>query len=69
MVSDDKAKETLLETYKNENITVLENVNEDSSIVKERIANTIKTLKEMKFKSESVDDDIIRLHELKKDLL
>jgi hypothetical protein len=69
IVSDDKAKENLLETYKNENITILENVNEDSSVVKDRIANTIKTLKEMKFKTESVDDDIIRLHELKKDLL
>jgi len=67
--SDDKAKENLLENYKNESISILESVHEENAIVKDRVANTVKALKEMKFSSESVDDDIIRLHELKKDLL
>lgn len=67
--SNDKQKETLLETYKNENVILLEAVTETNETVKERISDTIKTLKEMKFNSSSVDDDIIRLHELKKDLL
>jgi hypothetical protein len=67
--SDDKEKANLLETYKNEDIAILESVDQDNDVVKERVANTIKTLREMKFNSESVDDDIIRLHELKKDLL
>jgi len=67
--SDDKAKENLLENYKNENISILESVHEENSLVKERVTSTINTLKEMKFNPESVDDDIIRLHELKKDLL
>ena len=67
--SDDKAKENLLESYKNEDISMLESAHEENPIVKERVASTVRTLKEMKFNSESVDDDIIRLHELKKDLL
>ncbi len=67
--SNDKQKETLLESYKNEDIAILEGVTEDNQIVKDRISDTIKSLKEMKFNSSSIDDDIIRLHELKKDLL
>jgi hypothetical protein len=67
--SDDKAKENLLESYKNEDISILESVHEENAVVKDRVASTVKTLKEMKFSPESVDDDIIRLHELKKDLL
>jgi hypothetical protein len=67
--SDNKEKANLLEDYKNENISILEGVHEENTIVKERVIGTIKALKEMKFNSESIDDDIIKLHELKKDLL
>jgi len=63
--SDDK--EELLENYKKECLVLLENINNNS--VKENIDKAIQKVKEMKFSKEKVVDDIISLHELKKDLL
>lgn len=65
--ANDKEKEELLETYKNESLTLLKNVNNDS--VKENITKAIQKIKEMKYNKFNIDDDIISLHELKKDLL
>jgi hypothetical protein len=65
--SDEKQKQELLEEYKNENLLILENVNNDT--VKENITKAIQKIKEMRFNPETVDDDIIGLHELKKGLL
>ncbi|MFA5207248.1 MAG: hypothetical protein WC428_00960 [Candidatus Paceibacterota bacterium] len=67
--SDDNEKANLLETYKIDNLNILENVNENDAIAKERIASAIKKLKEMKFNPQTVDNDIIGLYELKKELL
>jgi len=65
--SDEKEKQELLEEYKNENLLILENVNKDT--VKENITKAIQKIKEMLFNPQTVDDDIIGLHELKKGLL
>lgn len=65
--SNDHEKEVLLETYKKEGLALLENVNDDS--VKENIRKSIDKIKGMKYDKEKVVDDIISLHELKKDLL
>jgi hypothetical protein len=65
--STDKEKEELLENFKDENLILLQNLNKDS--VKENIAKAIQKIKEMKYNKANVDDDIISLHELKKDLL
>ncbi len=60
-------KENLLESYKNESLSLLERINKES--VKDSITKAIQKIKEMKFNPESVDDDIISLYELKKDIL
>jgi hypothetical protein len=65
--SNDHEKEVLLETYKVEGLTLLENVKDDS--VKDNIRKSIDKIKGMKYDKEKVVDDIISLHELKKDLL
>jgi len=65
--SNDVEKQELLESYKVENLTILEGINKDS--VKENILKAIQKIKEMKYNKANVDDDIISLHELKKDLL
>lgn len=65
--SNDHEKEVLLETYKKEGLALLENVIDDS--VKENIKKSIDKIKGMKYDKEKVVDDIISLHELKKDLL
>ncbi len=65
--STEKEKETLLEAYKNEDLALLESINKDS--VKEKVTKAINKIREMMFKKETVDDDIISLHELKKELL
>ena len=67
ITSDDSEKKELLESYKAESLTLLEAINKDT--VKENIAKAIQKIKEMKYNKVNVDDDIISLHELKKDLL
>lgn len=64
---NDKEKENLLETYKSETISLLENMNNDN--VKDNILKSIQKIKGMNYNKFSVDDNIISLHELKKDLL
>lgn len=63
----DKEKEELLEYYKDENLLILEKVNKDS--VKDNILKAIQKIKETKYNKSSVNDDIIGLYELKKELL
>jgi hypothetical protein len=65
--STDKEKEELLETYKTESLVILEGLNKEA--VKDNVTKAIQKIKEMKYNREKVDDDIISLHELKKELL
>lgn len=65
--SNSDEKKTLLETYKNETLAILENHNKD--VTNNKIAMAIQKIKEMTFKADSVDDNIISLHEFKKELL
>jgi len=65
--SNDKEKKELLETYKTESLMVLEGIDKES--VKDNILKAIGKIKEMKYNKRSVVDDIIGLHELKRDLL
>ena len=65
--SNDKEKQTLLEIYKTETLTILESINKDNS--KDSVVKAIQKIKEMVYKQENVDDSIISLHELKKELL
>ena len=62
-----KEKKALLETYKTETLTILEGVNEDS--VQDNITKAIKKIKEMVYAEKNVDDNIIGLHDFKKELL
>jgi hypothetical protein len=62
-----KEKEELLDVYKNESLTILEGLNKES--VKDNVTKAIQKIKEMMFNPDKVDDDIISLHELKKELL
>jgi len=65
--SNNSEKQELLEVYKSESLVLLENVNDES--VKDNIAKSIQKIKGMKYDKEKIVDDIISLHELKKDLL
>jgi len=65
--SNDEEKQNLLETYKTETITILENINKDNT--KDSIVKAIQKIKEMVYKQNVVDDNIISLYELKKELL
>jgi len=65
--STESAKKELLENFKSESLILLEGINKDN--VKENIARAIQKIKEMVYDGANVDDDIIRLYELKKDLL
>jgi hypothetical protein len=65
--SNDNQKQELLEDYKKENLVILERVNKDN--IEDKIAKTIKKIREMSYNSKTIDDDIISLHELKKNLL
>jgi hypothetical protein len=68
--STDDEKQGLLEEYKTECLTILESVPKDTIEEKNnKIANAIRKIKEMKFGKDTVDDNIIGLHELKKELL
>ena len=64
--NDDEKKE-LLEAYKNENISILEANN--STNFKDNISKAILKIKEMKYNKSNVNDDILTLYELKKELL
>jgi len=65
--SDDNQKQELLEEYKKENLLILERINKNS--IEDKIAKSIKKIREMSYDSKTIDDDIISLHELKKNLL
>lgn len=65
--ADDKEKQELLELYKNENLVILEELNKE--VTKDNITRAIQKIKEMAYIRENVDDDIISLHDLKKELL
>jgi len=65
--STNEEKQALLEEYKNENLLILEKLNKNN--VEDNISKTIQKIKEMKYKKTDVEDDIIKLHELKKGLL
>lgn len=63
--SSTKEKKELLESYKTETLAILEGITED----KEVIAKAIQKIKEMVYSRKDVDDNIIGLHEFKKELL
>lgn len=65
--SNNKEKQELLENYKTENLVILERVNNNS--IEDKITKTIQKIREMSYNSKTIDDDIISLHELKKDLI
>lgn len=65
--SSSDEKEALLEEYKNESLAILESVNRDS--LKDNIAKAIQKIKEMMYDAQTVDNDIISLHELKKSII
>lgn len=65
--SNDGEKEKLLENYKNENLIILERVSNNN--IEDKISKTIQKIREMSYNSKTIDDDIISLHELKKDLI
>lgn len=63
-------KQELLETYKSDCLTILERVDKDADESKNsKIANAIRKIKEMKYNSKTANNDIIGLHEFKKELL
>ena len=65
--SSTKDKKALLETFKTDTLTILEGINKDK--VQDNIAKAIQKIKEMAYSKKNVDDNIIGLHELKKELL
>ena len=65
--SNENEKKAILETYKTESIAILENSNNDG--VKEKINAAITKINEIKFSIDTVNNDIINLHELKKGLI
>jgi hypothetical protein len=71
LIKANKTEKTeLLETYKTDCLTILEGVNKDESEDKKsKIANAIRKIREMKYNKNSINDDIIGLHEFKKELL
>ena len=68
--SNSKEKQELLETYKSDCLTILEGVSKNEADNKNtKIANAIRKIKEMKHNAKTINDDIISLHEFKKELL
>jgi len=65
--STTKEKQVLLEQYKTETVTILEGIIEDN--IQDNVKKAILKIKEMVYDKKSVDDNIISLHELKKELL
>lgn len=62
-----KEKKEILENYKTENLQILENMNKDG--IKENVSNAINKIKNMTYNKNTIDNDIIDLYELKKDLI
>jgi len=62
-----KEKKALLETYKTDTLAILEGI--DKEKVQDNIAKAIQKIKEMAYDRKNVDDNIIGLHEFKKELL
>lgn len=60
-------KKNLLETYKSETLAILETIADEKA--KDGIAKAIQKIKEMVYNQKDVDDNIIGLHELKKELI
>jgi len=65
--SSPKEKKTLLETSKTETLAILEGINKEN--VQDNIAKAIQKIKEMVYNGKTVDDNIIGLHEFRKELL
>lgn len=65
--SSDDEKAALLETYKSDNLQILENLNKENS--KDSIVKAMQKIREMAYSKDNVDDNIISLYELKKELL
>jgi len=61
--ASNKEKQALLETYKTETLSILESVKDENQ------SKAIQKIKEMVFNMKNVDDNIIGLHELKKELI
>lgn len=64
--SDDTGKKKLFETYKRDNISILENLMEENH--NDKISKSLEKINEMVFNPTTVDSDIVRLFELKKGL-
>lgn len=64
--ADKNEKQKLLETYKSETLKTLNEIQDDNT--KENVEKAITKINEMKYDENSIDDDIIELHELKKEL-
>ena len=62
-----KEKKALLETYKTETLAILEGIDKEN--VQDNITKAIQKIKEMVYDRKNVDDNIIGLHEFKKELL
>lgn len=65
--SNTKEKKVILESYKTETLSILEGI--DKVNVQDNITKAIQKIKEMAYSKKTVDDSIIGLHELKKELL
>lgn len=65
--SNSTEKQELLEEYKKDTLTILEGVNKNE--IQEKILKTIQKIKEMKYNHKTINDDIISLHELKKEII
>ena len=59
-------KKDLFEEYKVENLQMLNSLNEEKN--SEKVEKTINKINEMVFNEETIDDDLIDLHELKQGL-
>ena len=64
---NDNEKKDLLESYITENLLILESINNDN--IKDNIMKAIQKLKEMKYNKHTVNDDIISLYELKREII
>jgi len=62
-----REKKALLETYKTETLIILEGVDKEN--VQDNITKAIEKIKEMVYNGKTVDDNIIGLHDFKKELL
>jgi len=65
--ADWREKKALLETYKTETLGILEGIDKEN--VQDNITKAIDKIKEMVYNKKDIDDNIIGLHEFKKELL